>query len=885
VSMWDAALLLFVQRNSAKDVAVLSAGLLLNLALQGLVFWVIVRNMLKNPYDANMVGEMIQWRVDKGQDGDEFDAKTGDSLAARLCRGMLWSYEGAAYKDMYRYLYKPIPGQVLSLLAIILWVLNTMTEFRHSLEQAQAVLLLPTIPRHACGVKQTDDGEFQTVGIYRGRKFLACVVLLLPRLVIIIGITFAGCRYLAQTVILSDIILNAVALAFVMDIDEQLAEFFLPNRLRHVSSHMEPLSCGRQNYRVGLNLRDTCRYVLALGIVLFATFFWLLPFSSNVEGAATALCGGDLDFSYTGGRGRDLNLTLMPTVDTQPFQPTCDARTNWTYQRRYYPDLRSADLTLPSHAEARPATSQNASGRRHEVLRYAFRSSDCPRGQVRSPPKADAMEGSFFEAIFGSQDRGARLSGGSTYSRGRCAGIPTSLAGTLQPGMERGHTFPDCPRFNASLGAAACAEQRHPGVCLWSWEAQACEGLAAPGRIFRSACRSDLWLECRTWEAASEAHPTRNCEVARRCTPGFPRCLAISGWLDLTVSNASELLESAPELERALEKASGVFGLAEPWTEAAYKLFFFGAGRRPLRAAPEVELAGVLDASHGAPAAEPNDGKAVHFRAVRDIANLSVYGLGTANNGRGTDGVEFVLPPMPVPAGAHILVSRNPAWFASYLGSCASAFHAILQGDEPSGNGNDAVELFRSGAAFDTLGSPNVDGTGSAWEYTGAWAYRDSSGSWTTGRPYCAATANTTQASDCPYPLCVRAPRSCSSYRCPPLYDPKPNSWSIAAWDLESCCDLQARCSSFTQECPPPCVWSGIACVDQTKGCKDERANCVMVYWSYLGVSEYLRTQDILNSSDLLAETLNRHLGRSGAVLSASFNSSSIDMSLLPDVG
>ena len=39
-----------------------------------------------------------------------------------------------------------------------------------------------------------------------------------------------------------------------------------------------------------------------------------------------------------------------------------------------------------------------------------------------------------------------------------------------------------------------------------------------------------------------------------------------------------------------------------------------------------------------------NSGKAIHLTAVRDIEDLSLYGLGTANNGGGTDGVEYIFP-------------------------------------------------------------------------------------------------------------------------------------------------------------------------------------------------------------------------------------------------
>ena len=42
-----------------------------------------------------------------------------------------------------------------------------------------------------------------------------------------------------------------------------------------------------------------------------------------------------------------------------------------------------------------------------------------------------------------------------------------------------------------------------------------------------------------------------------------------------------------------------------------------------------------------------------------DIADLSNYGIGVANNGGGTDGEEYVLPEGSAVAGQHILIARS----------------------------------------------------------------------------------------------------------------------------------------------------------------------------------------------------------------------------------
>ena len=61
-----------------------------------------------------------------------------------------------------------------------------------------------------------------------------------------------------------------------------------------------------------------------------------------------------------------------------------------------------------------------------------------------------------------------------------------------------------------------------------------------------------------------------------------------------------------------------------------------------------------------------NDGKAIHVTANDTITDLSLYGIGVANNGGGTDGEEYVLPEGSATAGQHILIARSPAAMEAY---------------------------------------------------------------------------------------------------------------------------------------------------------------------------------------------------------------------------
>lgn len=114
--------------------------------------------------------------------------------------------------------------------------------------------------------------------------------------------------------------------------------------------------------------------------------------------------------------------------------------------------------------------------------------------------------------------------------------------------------------------------------------------------------------------------------------------------------------------------------------------------------------------------------KCVELRALTDIADLSAYGLGAANNGGGTDGEEFTFPADAVNAGDFIYVASEVPEFTAFFGF-APDYTTSAMGI----NGDDAVELFHNGTVIDVFGDPDVNGDGEVWDYTDGWAYRVSS--------------------------------------------------------------------------------------------------------------------------------------------------------------
>ena len=111
--------------------------------------------------------------------------------------------------------------------------------------------------------------------------------------------------------------------------------------------------------------------------------------------------------------------------------------------------------------------------------------------------------------------------------------------------------------------------------------------------------------------------------------------------------------------------------------------------------------------------------KGFEFYATAEIADLSTYAIGVANNGGGTDGIEYTFPADIVTAGSYVYVASETDGFNAFFGFMPNYVDGIA-----NINGDDAVELYKDGAVVDVFGDIELDGTDEPWEHLDGWAYR-----------------------------------------------------------------------------------------------------------------------------------------------------------------
>ncbi len=128
-------------------------------------------------------------------------------------------------------------------------------------------------------------------------------------------------------------------------------------------------------------------------------------------------------------------------------------------------------------------------------------------------------------------------------------------------------------------------------------------------------------------------------------------------------------------------------------------------------------ITGVFDATLGTGAGP----KGLELYVLEDIADLSLYGVGSANNGGGSDGQEYTFPAGSAAAGTFLYVTDDDVDFETFFG-----FAPDFESGAMAINGDDAMELFQSGTVIDTFGDIALDGTGEPWDYLDGWAKRAS---------------------------------------------------------------------------------------------------------------------------------------------------------------
>jgi len=243
-SMWDAALFIGLPCFGVGGSALASIILCLNMILP-VIFMNSIAVLTRDGMFMS-VDEARKWRESTGHNHVFYDKTTHTSLVQRVCSDApsleMSTDRAQVIDDILLYgghdgwdLLGDI-GPAMCMTALVVWYSTVVTEVRSLFNLVWALHALP------CGKTRlvaTEDG-FQLVAIAKGRRFWI-MALTLVRLAIAVGLVIFGTIYLVRTTSVSELLLNAIALEVVLNVDEMLFGALAPSCVRKLIGGLKPL--------------------------------------------------------------------------------------------------------------------------------------------------------------------------------------------------------------------------------------------------------------------------------------------------------------------------------------------------------------------------------------------------------------------------------------------------------------------------------------------------------------------------------------------------------------------------------------------------------------------------------------------------------------------
>ena len=131
------------------------------------------------------------------------------------------------------------------------------------------------------------------------RRKIASAILLLYRLVAAALLLYVGTNFLVYTVNVTELILNAVALGIILDIDDLLFDAMATTPGRHLVHQLDPLHMPSLPRIRGADAKSVFMSLFIPGLTILVYYSMLEPFVGTLSSVKDAMCGGNQQFVWT----------------------------------------------------------------------------------------------------------------------------------------------------------------------------------------------------------------------------------------------------------------------------------------------------------------------------------------------------------------------------------------------------------------------------------------------------------------------------------------------------------------------------------------------------------------------------------------------------------
>lgn len=180
--------------------------------------------------------------------------------------------------------------------AIMVWSFIVLREIWSAMQFAFALSALPRGVTHVNKVRERDEyhGHMILISI-SSTRYLFMMLVTSVRVAVALALLVFGAKMLAYTAELMEIILNVVALSFVMECDELIFANFAPLSIKALVRSMAPLP---RQHRVfhGVDAMPVLNVLFIIVVFAVVWQFYVTPSMAVMRVVQHTLCGGDQDF-------------------------------------------------------------------------------------------------------------------------------------------------------------------------------------------------------------------------------------------------------------------------------------------------------------------------------------------------------------------------------------------------------------------------------------------------------------------------------------------------------------------------------------------------------------------------------------------------------------
>jgi len=289
-SVWDASLFIGHSSLGRLTNVLLFVAVILNVVIQALLCTLVAVEFSVNSWTPDLVQDVGQWVLDVDPGVRERVCQLDPTLSTD-------TYQMGLYDTLLSFTRIRIlnleTGPLLSTLVIFMWTLSVSDNIRGCCDFLVAARQLSkTILGEAFVISHEGD-HFYLEGITRLRLCFALFsgVLQVTIAVILLG---SGALWLTYTKSITDLMLNAVALSYIMQVDELLYNVMVPRKVKALVTNMEPLPLGNRLMPYLTAKGVPRRAIITCAMVLLFTGltlgFFILPNAEQVRQLRDTLC-------------------------------------------------------------------------------------------------------------------------------------------------------------------------------------------------------------------------------------------------------------------------------------------------------------------------------------------------------------------------------------------------------------------------------------------------------------------------------------------------------------------------------------------------------------------------------------------------------------------